>query len=84
MKQQIGMLLQLFVLGGLPVLVYFQLTFGFRLIVMPACLLAGIVVFTIGTRMRESCSDRGSAVLTKSVQPRSSDLRQASDFVRKT
>lgn len=54
MKQQIGMLLQLFVLAALPVLIYFQLTFGFRLIVMPTCLLAGVVLFTIGTRLRES------------------------------
>lgn len=54
MKQQIGFLMQLFVLGGLPVLIFFQLMYGFRLIVMPTCLLAGIVLFTIGTRLRES------------------------------
>ena len=54
MKQQIGMLLQLVVLGALPVLVVYQLIYGFRLIVMPASLLAGIVLFTIGTRLRES------------------------------
>ena len=54
MKQQIGMLMQLFVLAALPVLIYYQLTFGFRLIMMPACLLVGIILFTIGTRLRES------------------------------
>ncbi|MEQ9411933.1 MAG: hypothetical protein RIK87_29735 [Fuerstiella sp.] len=54
MKQQLGFLLQLAVLGMLPVLIVFQLIYGFRLIVMPACLLAGIVVFLIGTKLRES------------------------------
>lgn len=54
MKQQIGMLMQLVVLGGLPALIYFQLNFGFRLLVMPVCLLAGILIFAIGTRLRES------------------------------
>ncbi len=52
MKQQIGFLLQLFVLSALPVLVVFQLIYSFRLILMPACLLAGIVVFTIGAKLR--------------------------------
>lgn len=54
MKQQLGMMMQLAVLGGLPLLIYFQLNFGFRLIVMPVCLLVGIIVFAIGTRLRES------------------------------
>ena len=54
MKQQIGFLLQLGVLGCLPVLILFQLYYGFRLIVMPSCLLVGIVLLTIGTKLRES------------------------------
>ena len=54
MKQQIGFFIQLLVLGALPALIYFQLTVGFELIMMPACLLTGIVLFTIGTRLRES------------------------------
>ena len=52
MAHQIGFLLQLIVLAALPTLIYFQLTVGFRLIAMPACLLAGIVLFAVGTRLR--------------------------------
>lgn len=54
MRSQIGTLLQLAVLSGLPALIYFQLQFGIRLILMPACLIVGMVVFWIGTRLRES------------------------------
>ena len=54
MKQQIGFFLQLLVLGALPALIYYQLTIGFELIMMPACLLAGVILYTIGTRLRES------------------------------
>jgi len=54
MKQRVGFLLQLFVLSVLPVLIAYQLYFGFPLIVMPACLLAGVAVFFVGTRLRES------------------------------
>ena len=53
MKQQLGFLMQLFVLVMLPVLIVFQLQFGFRLIVMPVSLVAGIVLFSIGARLRE-------------------------------
>jgi len=53
MKQQLGFLMQLFVLAMLPVLIVFQLQFGFRLIVMPVSLVAGIVLFSIGARLRE-------------------------------
>ncbi len=45
--------MQLFVLAILPVLIVFQLQFGLRLIVMPLALVAGIVLFTIGARLRE-------------------------------
>ena len=44
----------LFALGTLPSLVIFQLFYGFRLIVMPISLLCGIVVFGIGTLLREA------------------------------
>lgn len=54
MRHRIGMALQFLVLVFLPLLILWQLNFGFRLIVMPACTLAGIVVFVIGTRLRES------------------------------
>lgn len=54
MKHHIGFLLQLIVLGGLPVLVVFQLIYGFRLTVMPTCLLIGMLLFAVGTRLRES------------------------------
>ena len=52
MKHHAGMLMQLVVLSVLPVLVAFQLIYGFRLIVMPACLLVGIAMFGIGTWLR--------------------------------
>jgi hypothetical protein len=54
MKQQIGFLLQLAVLVFLPMLIIWQLNFGFRLILMPMLTLAGIVLFTIGFKLRES------------------------------
>ena len=53
MKQQLGCLMQLFVLAILPMLILFQLEFGFRLIVMPVSLVIGIVIFSIGARLRE-------------------------------
>lgn len=54
MKHQIGTALQFLVLVFLPLLIIWQLEFGFRLIYMPALLLVGIVIFTIGTQLRES------------------------------
>lgn len=53
MRRSIGFLLQLVVLALLPMLILWQLTFGFRLILMPALTLLGIVLFTIGHRLRE-------------------------------
>ncbi len=53
MKQQIGVFLQMVVLSALPALIAYQLFFGIPLIVMPACLLAGVLVFSVGTRLRE-------------------------------
>ena len=54
MKHTLGMLLQLLALGTLPSIVIFQLFYGFRLIVMPISLICGIVVFGIGTLLREA------------------------------
>lgn len=45
--------MQLFVLAALPVLIYWQLIYGFRLVVMPTLTIVGIVIFYIGTRLRE-------------------------------
>ncbi len=46
--------MQLSVLGFLPALIIYQLNFGIPLIVMPVMLIAGVIVFSIGTRLRES------------------------------
>ena len=54
MRLHVGFLLQFAVLVFLPVLIVWQLNFGFDLIYMPMSLLAGIVVFSVGTRLRES------------------------------
>ncbi len=54
MRQTIGMLLQIAVLAFLPLIILYQLNFGFRLIVMPVCTTIGIALFWIGTRLRES------------------------------
>ena len=53
MRQHIGVLLQLAVLVFLPMLILWQLEFGFRLVLMPALTLVGIVVFWIGYKLRE-------------------------------
>jgi hypothetical protein len=37
----------------LPLLILYQLNFGFKLIVMPVCTVIGIVIFFVGTRLRE-------------------------------
>ncbi len=54
LKQYVGMMLQLFTLSILPLIIVFQLFYGFRLIVMPISLLIGITLFSIGTMLRES------------------------------
>ena len=54
MKHHVGMLLQLAALGGLPAIIVFQLFYGFRLIVMPISLTVGILIFWLGTSLRES------------------------------
>jgi uncharacterized membrane protein YqjE len=52
MKYHIGITLQFFALVFLPLLIIWQLNFGFRLIYMPALTIVGIVVFAIGTKLR--------------------------------
>jgi hypothetical protein len=54
MKHRLGVLLQLITLSLLPSIIIFQLFFGFRLIVMPASLVVGIALFSLGTGLRES------------------------------
>ncbi len=54
LKNYLGMLLQLFTLSILPLIIVFQLFYGFKLIVMPISLLIGITLFSIGTMLRES------------------------------
>jgi hypothetical protein len=49
-KHYLGMLFQLLT----PLIVVFQLFYGFKLIVMPISLLIGITLFSIGTMLRES------------------------------
>ncbi len=53
-KHLLGMFFQLLTLSVLPLMIVFQLFYGFRLIVMPISLLIGITLFSIGTALRES------------------------------
>jgi len=46
--------MQFSVLVFLPVLILWQLSFNLRLIIMPIATMVGIVVFWLGTRLRES------------------------------
>lgn len=52
-KHHIGIFLQFVVLAVLPILVIWQLYFGIPLIVMPVSLTIGVVMFTLGTKLRE-------------------------------
>lgn len=53
MTRHIGFLLQLAVLALLPMLILWQLMYGFRLVVMPSLTLVGIILFTLGQKLRE-------------------------------
>lgn len=53
MKNQIGFILQFAALVFLPLLIFWQLNFGFELIWMPALTIAGAAVFYVGHRLRE-------------------------------
>lgn len=54
MKHHLGIFLQFIVLAILPVLVIWQLLFGIPLIVMPVSLVIGVILFILGTQLRES------------------------------
>jgi len=53
MLHHIGIFLQIAAMVLLPLIILYQLAFGFKLIVMPTCTVAGIIVFWIGTMLRE-------------------------------
>ena len=53
MLHHLGIALQVGVLTFLPLLILYQLQFGFSLIIMPTCTVLGIVAFLIGTWLRE-------------------------------
>lgn len=53
MRNTIGFLMQFAALVLLPLLIVWQLKFGFRLLWMPALTVAAIVVFWIGQNLRE-------------------------------
>ena len=52
MRQQVGWILQLLVLMFLPLVIGWQLFFGFPLIAMPACVLVAIGIFSLGQVLR--------------------------------
>lgn len=52
LRHYIGIGLQFIVLVFLPLMILWQLNFGFELIYMPMLLLAGVIVFGIGTKLR--------------------------------
>ncbi len=54
LKHNLGFLLQFIVLTATPLISWWQLQFGFKLIWMPGLLLVSIVLFWIGTRLREA------------------------------
>jgi hypothetical protein len=53
MRRQLGFYMQFSMLVFLPMLVLWQLEYGFNLIWMPVLLLVGVVLFIVGTRLRE-------------------------------
>jgi hypothetical protein len=52
MRNQIGFVLQFAALVFLPLLILWQLNFGFPLLWMPGLTLAGLAVFYAGHRLR--------------------------------
>jgi len=52
MKQQLGFLMQIVALGFLPAIILYAETVGFETTQMPMCLLAGVAVFMVGTKLR--------------------------------
>jgi hypothetical protein len=54
MRRQIGFVLQLLVLMFLPLVIGWQLFFGFPLLAMPAATVAAIAVFSLGHALRQN------------------------------
>jgi len=52
-KHNLGILLQFIVLTVTPLISWWQLQFGFKLIWMPGLLLVSILLFWFGTYLRE-------------------------------
>lgn len=52
MKQQIGWLMQLSVLGILPGMIVYDYTYGFNKLEMPAALITCTAIFMAGTNLR--------------------------------
>lgn len=52
-RNLLGMFLQLVALTFLPVLILWQLNFGFNLLWMPGLTLAGGAVFVVGHKLRD-------------------------------
>jgi len=52
-RRQVGFVMQLLVLMFLPLVIGWQLFFGFPLIAMPACVLVAIAVFSVGQVLRK-------------------------------
>lgn len=53
MRNALGFLMQFAAMVFLPLLIIWQLNFGFRLLWMPSLTLAAVVVFWIGHTLRE-------------------------------
>lgn len=53
MLHHIGIAMQISAMTFLPLIVLYQLQFGFKLIVMPISVVTGGFVFWIGTQLRE-------------------------------
>ena len=53
MRQKVGWVLQLLVLMLLPMVIGWELFFGFPPIAMPVCVVAAIVFFSVGHVLRK-------------------------------
>jgi hypothetical protein len=54
MRRQIGFVLQLLVLMFLPLVIGWQLFFGFPLLAMPAATIAAVAIFSLGHALRQN------------------------------
>lgn len=54
MRHHLGVGMQIAAMVFLPLLIVWQLEYGFRILYMPMLLLVGMAVFWLGTRLRES------------------------------